>query len=106
MAKKSRNEARLKRHQRVRKNISGTADTPRLCVYRSLTDIYAQIIDESGAKVLVSASTAEKAISASVKNGGNVRTFTVISLKVTFVLLVYSDTINVPYIANAKKVPS
>ncbi|XQC05031.1 hypothetical protein ACOAJ8_08485 [Arcobacter cryaerophilus gv. pseudocryaerophilus] len=41
-----------------------------------------------------------------VKNGGKVRTFIVISLKVTFVLLVYIDTINVPYIANAKKVPS
>jgi large subunit ribosomal protein L18 len=47
-------------------------------VYKSNCHIYAQIIDESGAKVLVSASTAEKAISASVKNGGNVEAATLV----------------------------
>jgi len=60
MAKKSRNEARLKRHQRVRKNISGTASTPRLCVYRSLSDIYAQIIDDEKGETLVAASSIDK----------------------------------------------
>ncbi len=57
MAKKSRNEARLKRHQRVRKKIFGTAQTPRLCVFRSLTDIYAQIIDDEKGITLVSSSS-------------------------------------------------
>lgn len=60
MAKKSRNEARLKRHQRVRKNIFGTSDTPRLCVFRSLTDIYAQIIDDEKGETLVSSSSIDK----------------------------------------------
>lgn len=62
MAKKSRNEARLKRHQRVRKNISGTAEIPRLCVYRSLVGIYAQIIDDQKGETLVSSSTIDAEI--------------------------------------------
>ena len=45
--KKSSNAQRMKRHQRVRKNISGTAERPRLSVYRSLNHIYAQIIDDT-----------------------------------------------------------
>ena len=54
------NKNRLKRHKRVRAKISGTADTPRLCVYRSLKNIYVQIIDDTAGKTLVSASTTEK----------------------------------------------
>ncbi len=62
------NKARLKRHKRVRGKISGTAQRPRLSVYRSLENIYAQIIDDVAGVTLVSASTAEK----SFKNyGGN-----------------------------------
>lgn len=60
MSTKSRNEARLKRHQRVRKNIFGTAETPRLCVYRSLTEIYAQIIDDEKGVTLVASSSIDK----------------------------------------------
>jgi large subunit ribosomal protein L18 len=60
MAKKSRNEARLKRHQRVRKNIFGTSEAPRLCVYRSLNDIYAQIIDDEKGVTLVASSSIDK----------------------------------------------
>lgn len=57
MAKKSRNEARLRRHRRVRKHISGTAERPRLNVFRSLTHIYAQVIDDQAGHTITSAST-------------------------------------------------
>jgi large subunit ribosomal protein L18 len=58
--KKNSNVARIKRHQRVRKNISGTAERPRLNVYRSLNHIYAQIIDDTKGITLVSASSLDK----------------------------------------------
>jgi large subunit ribosomal protein L18 len=57
MAKKSRNEARLRRHRRVRKNIWGTPDRPRLNVFRSSTEIYVQIIDDFQGHTLASASS-------------------------------------------------
>ncbi len=52
--------ARLKRHKRVRAKISGTAECPRLNVFRSLQHIYAQLIDDVAGVTLVSASTTEK----------------------------------------------
>ncbi|MBE7044602.1 MAG: 50S ribosomal protein L18 [Ruminococcaceae bacterium] len=58
--KQSSNVARLRRHERVRKNISGTAERPRLNVYRSSKHIYAQIIDDVKGVTLVSASSLEK----------------------------------------------
>ena len=58
--KRSSNAQRIKRHQRVRKNISGTAERPRLSVYRSLNHIYAQIIDDTKGTTLVSASSLDK----------------------------------------------
>ena len=51
---------RLKRHKRVRSKISGTPERPRLCVFRSLSNIYAQIIDDVNGNTLVSASSVEK----------------------------------------------
>jgi len=54
------NKARLKRHLRVRAKISGTAECPRLCVFRSAKHIYAQIIDDISGKTLVAASTLDK----------------------------------------------
>ncbi len=57
--KTSSNVARVARHKRVRKNISGTAERPRLDVYRSSKNIYAQIIDDVEGKTLVSASSLE-----------------------------------------------
>ena len=54
------NERRIKRHKRVRAKISGTPECPRLCVYRSLMHISAQIIDDTKGITLVSASTYEK----------------------------------------------
>ena len=53
MANVSRNKARLHRHQRVRKTVFGVAEKPRLCVFRSLNDIYAQIIDDEKGVTLV-----------------------------------------------------
>ncbi|MFA6860084.1 MAG: 50S ribosomal protein L18 [Clostridia bacterium] len=58
--KEDKNEIRLARHARVRKTVSGTAERPRLCVYRSLVAIYAQIIDDNTGNTLVSASSKEK----------------------------------------------
>ena len=60
VSRKDSNEARLKRHKRVRAKISGTAERPRLCVYRSNANISAQIIDDVAGVTLVSASTLEK----------------------------------------------
>jgi large subunit ribosomal protein L18 len=61
MAKqKTRADARKKRHNRVRRNLSGTAEKPRLNVYRSLNEIYAQVIDDTKGHTLVSASTIDK----------------------------------------------
>lgn len=54
------NKARLKRHTRVRSKVSGTAECPRLDVFRSLQNIYAQLIDDTTGITLVSASTVEK----------------------------------------------
>ncbi len=71
ISKKDKNELRKKRHYRSRRNLSGTPERPRLCVYRSLNNIYAQVIDDVNGVTLVSASTMEKDIKAEVagKNG-------------------------------------
>ena len=58
--KPDKNEARLRRHRRVRGKISGTAERPRLDVFRSSKHIYAQIIDDVAGVTLVSASSLEK----------------------------------------------
>ena len=57
---RDRNADRKIRHARVRRKISGTPEMPRLCVYRSLNNIYAQVIDDTKGVTLASASTAEK----------------------------------------------
>jgi large subunit ribosomal protein L18 len=62
MAKVNRNEARLRRHRRVRKNIAGTPDCPRLNVFRSLEEIYAQVIDDEAGYTLAAASTVDREI--------------------------------------------
>lgn len=63
-----KNEERLRRHTRVRKKLSGTAETPRLSVYRSLNHIYVQVIDDVKGVTLCSASTMEKEIKAEIKD--------------------------------------
>ena len=67
MAKNSRADARLRRHRRVRKDISGTAGRPRLNVFRSVSEIYAQIIDDGAGHTLVSASSVDKELREKVK---------------------------------------
>lgn len=62
ISKLDKNKERLRRHARVRGKLNGTAERPRLSVYRSLNHIYAQIIDDSKGMTLVSASTVEKSI--------------------------------------------
>ena len=68
ITKQDTNKARLQRHKRVRGKISGTAECPRLCVYRSNANISAQIIDDVKGVTLVSATTLEKAFES---YGGN-----------------------------------
>ena len=68
--KSSRNIARAKRHLRLRRHISGTAARPRLNVYRSLSNIYAQVIDDVAGTTLVAASSLDKDLN--LKNGSNV----------------------------------
>jgi large subunit ribosomal protein L18 len=60
VTRKDSNKERLKRHKRVRGKISGTAARPRLCVFRSLQHIYAQLIDDTKGVTLAAASTVEK----------------------------------------------
>lgn len=64
--KKDKNKIRKVRHLRVRKKISGTAERPRLCVYRSLNGIYAQLIDDTQGVTLAAASTVEAELKAKV----------------------------------------
>jgi large subunit ribosomal protein L18 len=67
MANKSRAVARVRRHARVRKNLAGTAQRPRLNVFRSLSGMYAQIIDDQSGRTLVSASTVDRELREKMK---------------------------------------
>ena len=67
--KAKKNEIRDRIHIRIRRKLRGTAERPRLAVYRSVAHIYAQVIDDSQGRTLVSASSVEKAAKT---NGGNV----------------------------------
>ena len=72
MAKKSRNQARLRRHIRVRKKIYGTPERPRLNVFRSINEIYVQVIGDHTGTTLISASSVDNGIKSLVK--GKTRT--------------------------------
>jgi large subunit ribosomal protein L18 len=63
---------RRRRHRRVRKRVFGTPDKPRLNVFRSLCNIYAQVIDDTRGHTLVSASTLDPEIKPALKTGGNI----------------------------------
>ena len=67
----SKEQSRIKRHQRIRKRLQGTGEKPRLSVYKSLNHIYAQLIDDTAGKTILSASTLEKEIRTALKHGGN-----------------------------------
>ena len=64
-----RNKARCARHERVRNKVTGTSNVPRLNVFRSNSNIFAQIIDDEASKTLVSASSIDKELK--LENGGN-----------------------------------
>jgi large subunit ribosomal protein L18 len=70
MAKQSRNDKRLVRHRRVRRDLSGTPERPRMCVYRSLNNISVQIIDDTKGHTLAAASSLDKDIKAKQAYGG------------------------------------
>ena len=70
--KLSKNLHRLRVHERVRQRVEGSTDRPRLCVYRSLGHIYAQLIDDRTGKTLVSASSIDGETRKNLKGGGNV----------------------------------
>lgn len=70
MASKSRADIRKGVHTRIRKKVSGTAEQPRLAVYRSVNHIYAQVIDDKDGKTLVAASTTEADLKGAT--GGNI----------------------------------
>ena len=72
IGKIDKNKIRKRKHVRVRKKISGTAECPRLCVYRSNAHIYAQIIDDESQTTLCSASTLDKDVKGSVSVGSNI----------------------------------
>ena len=69
--KPNSNEARLRKHVRVRKKVSGTSERPRLNVFRSLNHIYAQVIDDSTGTTLAAASTLDQDLKGKVAYGGN-----------------------------------
>ena len=72
VSKESRQEVRAKKHRRMRNRLSGTAQRPRLAVFRSNNHMYAQIIDDTVGNTLVSASTLEKEVKAEIEKTNNV----------------------------------
>ena len=74
----SRSAHRERIHRRVRQKVSGTPDRPRLTVYRSINQIYAQVIDDRSGTTLVSASSIDKETRKETKGGGNIATAKVI----------------------------
>ena len=70
--KESRSEVRAKKHLKIRNRFSGTAERPRLAVFRSNNHMYAQVIDDSEGKTLVAASTLEKAVKSELEKTNDV----------------------------------
>ena len=72
VSKESRQKVRVKKHMKIRNRFSGTAERPRLAVFRSNNHMYAQIIDDTVGNTLVAASTVEKAVKAELEKTNNV----------------------------------
>ena len=85
--KPSKNVSRLRRHARVRKKVSGTAETPRLCLYRSNKNIEAQIIDDVKGVTLVASSS----MTLKLENGSNVEAAAAVGKDIGAVVLVTSS---------------
>ena len=71
LKKADKNANRLQRHKRVRRKITGTTQRPRLCVFRSSNNIYAQIIDDANRVTLTAASSLDADVKGAVNHGGN-----------------------------------
>lgn len=71
MAQMSRNDKRKQRHQRVRKNLYGTPEKPRMCVFRSNSNIFVQVIDDVSGTTLATASSLDKDVKDKASYGGN-----------------------------------
>ena len=71
LKKADKNANRLQRHKRVRRKITGTTQRPRLCVFRSANNIYAQIIDDANRVTLTAASFLDAEVKGAVNHGGN-----------------------------------
>lgn len=76
VSKESRQKVRAKKHMKIRNRFSGTAERPRLAVFRSNNHVYAQVIDDVAGKTIVSASTLEKDIKAELKNTDDIEAAT------------------------------
>ena len=72
VSKKSRNQVRVNKHRRIRNRFAGTAETPRLAVFRSNNHMYAQIIDDTVGNTLVAASTLQKDVKAELEHTNDV----------------------------------
>ncbi|MDW2798498.1 50S ribosomal protein L18 [Clostridium boliviensis] len=72
VSKKSKSEIRVKKHNRLRNRLAGTAERPRLAVFRSNNHMYAQIIDDTVGKTLIAASSVEKEVKAEIEKTNNV----------------------------------
>ena len=71
LKKADKNANRLQRHKRVRRKITGTTQRPRLCVFRSSNNVYAQIIDDANRVTLTAASSLDAEVKGAVNHGGN-----------------------------------
>ena len=78
ISKESRSEVRVNKHRKLRNHLAGTAERPRLAVFRSNNHMYAQIIDDTVGKTLVSASTLDKDVKAELEKTNNVEAATVV----------------------------
>ncbi|HEV3119259.1 MAG TPA: 50S ribosomal protein L18 [Gemmataceae bacterium] len=78
---RAKNKRRLRRRQHVRGNITGTAERPRLTVFRSSKHIYAQLIDDLSGVTIAAASSAAKAVRSGVSYGGNVKAAVAVGTK-------------------------
>jgi large subunit ribosomal protein L18 len=85
--KLTKRKARIRSHNRIRRKVSGTAQRPRLAVYRSLKQIYVQAVDDQSGKTVASASTVEKEFRAAGKPGGNIEAAKVIGSNIAKRLL-------------------
>ena len=92
--KKSRSEVRMKKHRRMRNRFSGTAERPRLAVFRSNNHMYAQIIDDTVGNTLVSASTLQKDVKAELEKTNNVDAAPTLSLSIPETIILFPSTLD------------